>query len=368
EIINKMLNYESMIMFVTISVSSTSFVYGLASFTSPYIEIIFEALTGFFREYFYSYLLRETSKMIQKSQPYSKVDLSRIQPLILSIFCAVFYNFSIVATLIFNKYVALKGTTPEKSLIKLFIPPPIQLNQNSKIRAPSKNNYQKLIYDKKTITADTDEPETNNSIHEQLIKSINNQPFKNPLKGYNSSTRSNKQLGIKRESSKIISKLPLHDPHADDALVLYWPPVISKHDKLAKSGQESESNVHIVVDPKLQQYLRRHQREGVKFMFDCCFLSTILDKNQDQDGFQLKGCILADEMGLGKSLQCLTLAWTSIKQSHFGSRRALVSKIVITCPASLVKNWQNEFQKWLQNSLSLTVIESGSSTKIDSLI
>ena len=44
-------------------------------------------------------------------------------------------------------------------------------------------------------------------------------------------------------------------------------------------------------------------------MFDCVTGVTI------EGSF---GCILADEMGLGKSLQCVTLAWTLIKQSPQG--------------------------------------------------
>lgn len=32
---------------------------------------------------------------------------------------------------------------------------------------------------------------------------------------------------------------------------------------------ESEQQVHVVVDPVLSKVLRPHQREGVKFMYDC---------------------------------------------------------------------------------------------------
>lgn len=51
----------------------------------------------------------------------------------------------------------------------------------------------------------------------------------------------------------------------------------------------------------LSAILRPHQREGVKFMYDCV------------TGIRIPfchGCIMADEMGLGKTLQCITLMWT----------------------------------------------------------
>ena len=43
----------------------------------------------------------------------------------------------------------------------------------------------------------------------------------------------------------------------------------------------------VVVDPVLSQVLRPHQREGVKFMWDCV-MGTTIENNY--------GCIMADEM------------------------------------------------------------------------
>ena len=55
----------------------------------------------------------------------------------------------------------------------------------------------------------------------------------------------------------------------------------------------------------LLKILRPHQREGVKFLYDCVTGSKI-------EGSY--GCIMADEMGLGKTLQCISLMWTLLKQ------------------------------------------------------
>jgi len=68
---------------------------------------------------------------------------------------------------------------------------------------------------------------------------------------------------------------------------------------------KKEIRVHVVVDPILCKVLRPHQREGVKFMYDCITGAKI-------DGAY--GCIMADDMGLGKTLQCITLLWTVLKQ------------------------------------------------------
>lgn len=65
--------------------------------------------------------------------------------------------------------------------------------------------------------------------------------------------------------------------------------------------------VHVVVDPLLCNILRPHQREGVKFMYECVTGVRI------EDAY---GCIMADEMGLGKTLQCITLLWTLLKQGN----------------------------------------------------
>jgi len=56
--------------------------------------------------------------------------------------------------------------------------------------------------------------------------------------------------------------------------------------------QKLESQeVHVVVDPVLSKVLRPHQREGVKFLWECV------------TGVRIPGsfgAIMADEMGLGK--------------------------------------------------------------------
>ncbi|XP_046400540.1 DNA repair and recombination protein RAD54-like [Ischnura elegans] len=196
------------------------------------------------------------------------------------------------------------------------------------------------------------------SAHEEFIRKILSKPFKVPIPNYNGSLGSPRALGVRRSGARR----PLHDPYEADALVLYEPPELSAHEKL-KVDQEKQL-VHVVVDPILSKILRPHQREGVKFMYDCVTGKCV------KDGF---GCIMADEMGLGKTLQCVTLSWTLLRQGP--EAKPTVDRVVIVAPSSLVKNWQNEFAKWLGGRVSALALdgtplnsvkrETGSSAKAE---
>eukprot|EP01119_Soliformovum_irregulare_P006693 TRINITY_DN1899_c0_g1_i2.p1 TRINITY_DN1899_c0_g1~~TRINITY_DN1899_c0_g1_i2.p1 ORF type:complete len:857 (+),score=246.36 TRINITY_DN1899_c0_g1_i2:279-2573(+) len=127
---------------------------------------------------------------------------------------------------------------------------------------------------------------------------------------------------------------PRHSPTAPNALVLFDP----------KESHDSDGNpqVAVVVDPHLSNVLLPHQREGVKFMYEC--LMGL------RSGLAGNGCILADEMGLGKTIQTITLIWTFLKQGPNGTPvlgNKSKEKVFIVTPASLVKNWFNEIKKWL---------------------
>nr|CDS24043.1 dna repair and recombination protein rad54 [Echinococcus granulosus] len=89
-------------------------------------------------------------------------------------------------------------------------------------------------------------------------------------------------------------------------------------------------------------------------MYDCVTGVQIADNY---------GCIMADEMGLGKTLQCITLVWTLLRQSP--EAKPMIDKAVIVTPSSLVKNWANELNKWLQGRVNPLAIDSGSKDEID---
>ncbi|RKP24026.1 P-loop containing nucleoside triphosphate hydrolase protein [Syncephalis pseudoplumigaleata] len=175
------------------------------------------------------------------------------------------------------------------------------------------------------------------------------------------SPRSN-ALGVRRRNN--LACRPLHDPDAENAIILYAPN--EEEAAPASDGEEDKSvamdslkrllgldrdeatrEVHVVLDPMLAQILRPHQVEGVRFLYECTTGMRV------ENAY---GCIMADEMGLGKTLQCITLLWTLLRQSP-NPRQPTIDKCLIVCPSSLVKNWANELIKWLKGRLPCIAID-----------
>ncbi|CAG2216528.1 RAD54B [Mytilus edulis] len=126
---------------------------------------------------------------------------------------------------------------------------------------------------------------------------------------------------------------PRHDPSLPGALVMPRP----SQSHQWQSNKKNLPVIDVVVDPYLSTHLRPHQREGVTFLYECVM------GYRDYGG---QGAILADDMGLGKTLQCISLLWTLYKQGPYGGK-AVVKQALIITPGSLVKNWNQEFKKWL---------------------
>ncbi|XP_059483633.1 DNA repair and recombination protein RAD54-like [Neocloeon triangulifer] len=187
----------------------------------------------------------------------------------------------------------------------------------------------------------------NLSKHEEMIKAILSRPFKVPMVNYTPGYGS-RCLGYRRSGMRRA----LHDPDEPNALVLYYPPEITAHEKL-KIDQD-KVQVHVVVDPALTAVLRPHQREGVQFMYNC--VTGVCIENS-------YGCIMADEMGLGKTLQCITLMWTLLRQGP--DAKPIIDKAIVVAPSSLVKNWYNEISKWLGGRVNALAIDGGSKQEID---
>ena len=85
--------------------------------------------------------------------------------------------------------------------------------------------------------------------------------------------------------------------------------------------------------------------------------------------YEGSGCILADDMGLGKTLQSVTLIYTLLKTSVKPNKEPTAKRVIVVCPCSLVKNWDNEFSKWLGQGTvkTLALAESDRKTVIKNL-
>ncbi|XP_056671176.1 DNA repair and recombination protein RAD54-like [Monodelphis domestica] len=201
---------------------------------------------------------------------------------------------------------------------------------------------------RKPLTQLTNRPHClDSSQHEAFIRSILSKPFKVPIPNYQGPLGL-RALGIKRAGLRQA----LHDPLEEGALVLYEPPPLSAHDQLKLDREKLP--VHVVVDPILGKVLRPHQREGVRFLWECVTSRRIPGSH---------GCIMADEMGLGKTLQCITLMWTLLRQSPEGKPE--IDKALVVSPSSLVRNWANEVHKWLGGRVQPLAIDGGSKEQID---
>lgn len=75
---------------------------------------------------------------------------------------------------------------------------------------------------------------------------------------------------------------PRHDPNSPNALVFTRPSAA-----YIRTHGQGRQVVDVVIDPKLGNVLRPHQREGVSFLYECVM------GMRDFDGY---GAILADEM------------------------------------------------------------------------
>ncbi|KAI9653443.1 MAG: DNA-dependent ATPase protein rad54 [Alyxoria varia] len=211
------------------------------------------------------------------------------------------------------------------------------------------------------------------------------QRFAVPLKDKQSEeSQPSRPLGL-RQGATFISK-PLHDPCGEFAIVLYDPTVDDKPVDLgADEGQENQDGekkedektkldapvvhktladllglkkkvedrkrVPVVIDPRLAQKLRPHQVEGVKFLYRCT--TGLIDEKAN-------GCIMADEMGLGKTLQCIALMWTLLRQSP-DAGKSTITKCIVACPATLVRNWANEIERWLGSSIHPFLVDGKAS-------
>ncbi|CAK8577032.1 unnamed protein product [Lathyrus sativus] len=98
----------------------------------------------------------------------------------------------------------------------------------------------------------------------------------------------------------------------------------------------------VQVPASINCRLLEHQRVGVKFLYD------LYNKNH--------GGILGDDMGLGKTIQTIAfLAAIFGKGESVHSEKQVEKRdpVLIICPSSVIQNWESEFSKWSNFSVSI---------------
>ena len=71
-------------------------------------------------------------------------------------------------------------------------------------------------------------------------------------------------------------------------------------------------------------------------------------------------------MGLGKTLQSVALIYTLLKTGIEASGAPTAKRVIVVCPCSLVKNWANEFVKWLgPNAVKVLALAEGDRKSVE---
>mmetsp|Transcript_782 Transcript_782/g.1462 ORF Transcript_782/g.1462 Transcript_782/m.1462 type:complete len:1182 (-) Transcript_782:912-4457(-) len=167
-------------------------------------------------------------------------------------------------------------------------------------------------------------------------------PFE-PLRVWQSPHQGGKPMGL---PSQLVCTVQTDEYGVEETVTVVQPAPLNKYNKQ-----------DVFVPPILAKWLRPHQREGVHFMYQC--VMGVKD-------FAGNGCILADDMGLGKTLQSVTLIYTLLKTGITANGDPTAKRVIVVCPCSLVKNWDNEFVKWLgPNAVKTLAIAEGSRKEVE---
>lgn len=141
--------------------------------------------------------------------------------------------------------------------------------------------------------------------------------------------------GLDLDSKKLASghlSLPGYRAFYLDSLFKEGPGITFYRDQLFKAvvrGMKAVEDSDFAVPSCLQTVLRGYQKLGFRWL-----------RTLDSYGF---GGILADDMGLGKTVQMIALF---VDEYASGKDAGTKERSLIVCPASLVYNWENEFQKF----------------------
>ncbi|KAH8921572.1 hypothetical protein BT69DRAFT_1264400, partial [Atractiella rhizophila] len=183
---------------------------------------------------------------------------------------------------------------------------------------------------------------------EPAVATTNGNSFRDPMPGGSTASR---HAGVTKNSAK-----PRHDPLREGAVVMRRPDArFAANESRNPKGLEVTD---VVIDPMIGNKLMDHQKEGVRFLYECV-------SGLREEGYE--GCILADDMGLGKTVQAITLIWTLLRQSMFFGGGPMLKRALIVCPKTLTRNWEKEFRKWLGRD-RVRLLVANKKEALDSLV
>lgn len=151
------------------------------------------------------------------------------------------------------------------------------------------------------------------------------------------------QLLIDENQPETTPEITRDEPEKSETMVLQ---IADNFDDVRYTAEKKRK--HMVSIPLNQMDLRalnkgislyEHQKEGL------CWMKTCWTKGY-------KGVLLADDMGLGKTVQAYSFI-ASLRCCYIGN----IPSVLIVAPVSLLRNWHEEYKKFLKPNLFENIIE-----------
>ena len=169
--------------------------------------------------------------------------------------------------------------------------------------------------------------------------------------GFGNLVEMSEGLGLKEDSfqdGKI--EMPLYRASFVDAVMREQ----GKHLTLVRSSafrsiirdMKEVADSDYEVPSQITAHLRGYQKTGYRWL-----------RTLAHYGF---GGILADDMGLGKTLQVITLLQSVMLEEDYDQKE---STALIVCPASLIYNWESEFEKFAPEIRTRVVVGTAAERK-----
>uniref|UniRef100_A0A914P3T4 SNF2 N-terminal domain-containing protein n=1 Tax=Panagrolaimus davidi TaxID=227884 RepID=A0A914P3T4_9BILA len=116
------------------------------------------------------------------------------------------------------------------------------------------------------------------------------------------------------------------------------PPEIQNQLKQNPTWNTTGSNNFMdSVHPALFRFLKEHQKEAIKFLFD-----RVIGKQGAVTA--RSGAILAHCMGLGKSFTIITFLHAVLSNDVTSKK---ISRVLIVCPKNVIAHWEKEIKNWI---------------------